>query len=238
MQIREINDQKHCFILLPGFAPSPEPILPLKELLEKTGHEVIVTNFWGDEPINDFSEITIEKCLVGIKAIVERTKVEGRLLVGIGTSLGGALLIEYSKTYSDFDHLVSIGTPFRLKRKLFSVIVLKILPYFYPIWRQAQKIKCLQLAPLGSARVVVDFLRGRFLSGLEKVQTPVILVHSKRDKITDYTAVSEFAEKFSKQPKVIYFENGDHVINYNWELILHGMVANTGIRVADIGCSD
>jgi hypothetical protein len=50
--------ENFCFILLPGFAPDTKPVLVLKNHLESLGYSVVTSNFWGDEGIPNFCNLT------------------------------------------------------------------------------------------------------------------------------------------------------------------------------------
>ena len=216
---------KPCFIILPGFAPDAVPTYKFKNQLELLGYQVIVSNFWGDKKITDFRQLTASDCLKGITAIIDQAKKDHQYLVGIGYSLGGALLIEYAKKYSKLDYLVSIGTPFKLKKRELISLGDFFLPIIYPIWHIFEKIKKLRLTPIGCTRMVVNFLEGDFLKNLEKVKTPIFFLHSKKDGVADYRAVSEFTKKFVQASREVnIFENGNHAINHDIKMILENVL--------------
>ena len=79
----------------------------------------------------------------------------------------------------------------------------------------------MRLPPLGVSPAVYAYLEGDFLRGLERIQSPVVFLHSKLDGVTDYRAVSEYAERLSSSKKhVVVLKNGDHVINYDADVIM------------------
>ena len=212
---------KPCFILLPGFAPDAMPVAPLKRRLEAAGHPVIAANFWGSNPRRDFSSMTVGQCLDGVRAVIEEAKLKSPIVVGIGVSLGGALLLEHAKTHNDLRTIISIGTPFRLKKRMLFGFLAAIAPYVNPAWSVADKIRMLRLSPLGAAPMVYRYLEGDFLKGLERITTPVVFLHSKRDAVTDYRAIEPFAGKLSSSEKrIAILNNGDHVINYDADVIM------------------
>ncbi len=212
---------KPCFILLPGFAPDNFPVLPLKNHLESLGYPVVASNFWGRETRPDFFKLTLDQCLEGVAELIRETKNKYDQVIGIGISLGGSLLIEHAKNNSNLDSIISVGTPFKIRnRKLISLGLIS-LPVIYPLWGLLTGMGEMRLPPIGATRMVVDYLEGEFLNNFEKVKTPILFLHSKRDRITDYQAVPEFSKKFSLVDKeIIIFENGDHVINYDPKMII------------------
>lgn len=189
------------------------------------GFPVVSSNFGGQEPISDFSKLDIGRCLENISSLIENARnLHGRV-VGLGISLGGALFIEYAKKNQGLDYIISVGTPFKLKKRWLISIGLAILPAIYPIWKILAKIKRLRLPPIGASRAIVDYLEGNFLIGLEKVKTPILLVHSKEDPVTDYRATLNFARRL-KSKEIKIFENGGHVINYSPQAIIETLINN------------
>src|SRR5690349_14503400 len=100
-----MTEAKPCFILVPGLAPDTQPMLPLEKYLEDLGYEVLVANFWGEDDRTDFTRLTIADCQRGMRELVSRVKRDHELVVGIGISLGGALMLEDAKTHQDFDYI-------------------------------------------------------------------------------------------------------------------------------------
>ncbi len=211
---------KICFLLLPGFSPDYKPVLTLKRALEKRGYAAIANNFFGDLVVDDFKKLTIKQCQKNISDIINQACLKYDRVIGIGVSLGGALLLEHAKTTNNLYGIVSIGTPFKLKYRRLMRIGEFLLPIAYPIWKLFEKIKRLRLLPIGAEPVVVQYLENDFLQKLENVQVPVLFLHSKKDLVTDYRALPEFTGKISSQhKKIILSENGNHVINHDPEFI-------------------
>lgn len=210
------QNQKTCFILLPGFSPDHIPVLPLKRVLEDKGYVTIASAFFGDQTFEYFSLLTIKQCHDHVSHLIHSAKQDYERVIGIGVSLGGALLLEYAKTNNDLDGIVSIGTPFKLKyRRLMSAGEL-MLPIVYPVWRYFEKMKRLRLLPIGAGPVVINYLENEFLQKLEDISTPILFLHSKKDLVTDYRALPKFSERISsKQKKIILSENGNHVIDHD-----------------------
>ena len=211
---------KTCFILLPGFAPDHIPVLPLKEALEKRGYIAVASTFFGDQTFEYFSQLTMEKCHNHVSQLIRSAKQQYERVIGVGVSLGGALLLEYAKTNNGLDGIVSIGTPFRLKyRPLISFGEL-LFPIIYPLWKQFEKRKKWRLLPIGAGPQVIRYLEIDFLANLEKITAPILFIHSKKDSVTDYRALSEYLGKIGSTKKhSIITENGNHVIDYDPEFI-------------------
>lgn len=216
-----IPNNRICFLLLPGFAPDNVPMLGLKKELEALGYSVVATNFWGNGKVSNFSTVTIEQCKQGIADIVSELSATYDVVIGIGVSLGGALLLEHAKNSDDINYIVSIGTPFKLKLRNLIAVGFAVYPFFRPLWNQMQKVSSWRLLPLGAAREVVGYLNGDFSKDLENIKTPTLLVHSKSDFLADYSVVDAALARFSStHKKAIYPENTDHTINYDNALII------------------
>jgi esterase/lipase len=215
------DNSKICFVLLPGFAPDYIQVLSLGESLKKHGFAVVASSFFGNARIDDFSYLTAENCIENISKIIDEAAGKYDMVFGIGISIGGALLLEIAKNNSNIKGIVSIGTPFRLRHRKLIKLGRKACPFIYPVWKQLQKYKKLRLLPIGAGSMVVDYLDGKFLENLNSIQIPALFLHSKKDKVTDYKALSEFVPKLSSEKKIItFFDNGNHVIDYNPELII------------------
>ena len=211
-----MENSSSCFIILPGFSPDNIPVLRLKELLEEKGFSAIATNFYGNTSVEDFSLLSIEDCQKNIADLINSAKKKYKNVFGVGISLGAALLLEYAKKENGLDAIVSIGSPFKLKNKKKILVARKILPLIIPVWKKLVKIKKLRLIPLGFGEEMVTFLEGDFIKDVEKIKTPVLFIHSKKDWVTYHKDAKKYAQKFpNKKNKFIYFDNGGHVINGN-----------------------
>ena len=199
------NTEKICFILIAGFAPDETPVLELKKALEKRGYNAIAKGFFGNMMNKDFHLLSATECIENIYKIIEDAKCKYDKVFSIGISLGGAFLLEYAKKKNNLDGIVSIGTPFRLKKQGLIRIGQMFFPLVYPIWRQLQKIKKLRLLPIGAGNMMVEYLQNDFIKGLNTLTTPLLFLHSRKDPVTDYRVIEKFAEQISSARKKIVF---------------------------------
>jgi esterase/lipase len=217
----EKNNSPICFILLPGFSPDNFPVLNLKDHLEKRGHTAIANNFYGEELISDFSTLTAEKCRDNLGQTIREAKKKHEKVIGIGVSLGGALLLDHAKAENNLDAIISIGTPFKVKNIKLINAAEKFLPLVKPFWRIFDQRER-RLPPIAATKMVMEYLCHQFPQNLEKITTPTLFIHSKKDKITDYRILEEYTEKLSSpQKEIIFFDNGSHVINGGTEKMLN-----------------
>ncbi len=212
--------EKTCFILLPGFAPDNYPVLELKDKLNKLGYTAVASNFWGVELVSDFSKLTSEQCKKGIADIITKLSKKYEIIIGIGISLGGALLMEHAKSFTNLDCVVSIGTPFKLKNKRLMSLGFALYPLAYIYWNILRALR-LRPTPIPAARAMVDYMTVDFVKDLDKIKTPLLLIHSKHDLVTDVSVIPFFMKKISSQhKKIIYLDNISHAIGYNNDIII------------------
>lgn len=215
------SHQRTCFILLPGFSPDHIPVLALKEALEKRGYAAIASSFFGDSVFENFSKLTIQQCHENISYLINSTAQKYERVIGIGISLGGALLLEHAKTNRILHGIASIGTPFRLKYRSFMRIGEIVLPFVYPLWEKFERHKTLRPVPIGAGPQVIEYLENDFLQNLEKITIPILFIHSKKDFVTDYRVLPEYLEKIGSEKKQsIISENGNHVIDHDPDMLI------------------
>jgi esterase/lipase len=209
-----------CFVVLPGLAPDAVPILPLRDYLEKQGYAVIASSFWGEAPVTDFSELTIDECIAGIGVLVQKARQRAPVVIGIGVSMGGALLIEYAKDHDDLDAVVSIGAPFKLRKRRLMDIIYALVPVIHPVWKAFSKAERARPFPFPVVPQSIDFFEHRFVENLKKVKCPVLLINGKKDPLVDYRAVAAYAKQFVNAPvKVVIEENGRHNFDLGEKII-------------------
>jgi len=212
----ETDKAKIHFVLIAGFSSDHKEAYGLKASLIKQGYSAYALSFYGNGYRDDFTTLTAAECVGNISAYIDDCCTKYEQVYGIGISLGGALLLEHAKTSRNLEGIVSIGTPFKLKKRSLISIAQFLLPLFYPVWRRLQKIKRLRLSPVGAGNVMISYMEHEFLQGLETIQTPTLFLHSKRDRVSDWHAGPEYFAKVGSEKKEIeFFDNGRHVIDHD-----------------------
>jgi esterase/lipase len=211
------RNSKIHFVLVAGFSSDSEETFWLRDILREKGYGVTTVSFYGPDLRTEFASLTEEECIRNLTAVIDEISRESEAVFGIGISLGGALLLEHAKNHKNLAGIASVGTPFRLKNLKLMVAAQKIIiPLIYPAWKHLQKRDRLRLSPLGAARMSVAYMQNRFLENLESVKTPLLFLHSKKDRVTDWRSLEEFLPKIgSAKKEILYFDNGNHVINYS-----------------------
>jgi len=215
------DKSKIHFVLVAGYSADEQEAAVLKENLAKQGFSADAISFYGEKYINDFTDLKISDCIKNISGLINKRAEEYENVFGIGISLGGALLLEHAKKKSNLKGIASIGTPFRLSNVRWIKFGQLFLPLFYFVWRQLQKIKRLRLSPLGATKIVVDYLEKDLPINLATIQAPVLLLHSKKDPVSDYRVLPGYLDQIaSGKKKIIFFEKGNHVIAHDADLLM------------------
>jgi len=227
------DNSKICFVLIAGFSSDSQQIWNLGEVLKAAGYGVAIGSFYGEAEAGDFSKLTEAECISNISALINKAADKYESVYGIGISLGGALLLEYAKKENGLSGIVSVGTPFLLRNIKWIRLGIKFFPIIYPVWKYLQKIKKFRLSPIGASEMAVDYMEGTFLENLDKITTPTLFLHSKKDSVTDYRILPKYASMLSTaNHKIVYFNNGDHVIDNDPRLIAKHAIKFFGLETA------
>lgn len=208
------------FVIIAGFSSDHKEAMELKECLQIMGFSADAVSFYGREYRNDFSGITVSECIENVFRIINEASEKYEMVFGIGISLGASFLLEYAKNYDKLKGIVGVGVPFKLRKIRLMHLGQKFFPIILPVWKRLQKIKKLRLSPLGAANMVIGYLEGDAIKNLGRVKTPVLLIHSKKDPVSDYKAIPELLEVISgTKKKIIFFDNGDHVVDHDFKAV-------------------
>jgi esterase/lipase len=202
----KLKKEDICFILVPGFDYDAEPVSRLDTYLRRQGYATRPTSFWGDGPM-DFSKLDMEECLEGLRRVIAETAMEYSYVIGIGTSLGAAMLLDCAKGDTSLSAVVSIGAPFRLKfRRTLRMLIRTIYPILRKWWTFAG-INSKWLA----GKQVVKYLDGVFQENIDQVKIPVLFLQSTRDMVALRQAIEEYFSIFgAKAKKNVYVRGVNH----------------------------
>ena len=215
-----MDKSKIHFIVVAGFSSDNLEAVKFQKCLENMGFSAQAVSFYGKGYRDDFSGITASECLENISKVINEASEKYEMVFGVGISLGGSLLLDYAKKNDNLQGIVGIGVPFKLRKIRLIHFGEKLFPVFLPIWNYLQKIKKFRLSPLGAASMVTKYLEGEAIQNLDRVKTPVLLIHSKKDPVSDFKAVSKFFDIISSaKKKIIFFDNGDHVVDNDFESV-------------------
>ena len=216
-----MDKEKTHFVLVAGFSADHLESEALGRSVEKRGFSTEVISFYGEGYIDDFSHLKISDCHQNISKVIDRAKEKYENVFGIGISLGGALLLEHAKYKNNLRGIASIGTPFKLINSRWIHFGENFLPVINLVWKRLQKIKRFRLSPIGATPMAMDYMEKDLLENLERIQSPVLLLHSKEDLVSDYRVLPKFLEMLgSEKKKITFFENGGHVIDDDPDLVI------------------
>jgi len=221
MEDGTIDKSKIHFVLIAGLSSDHKEAYGLKASLKKLGYSAYAISFYGKDYMDDFTNLTAAQCVENISKYIDDCCQTYDTVYGIGISLGGALLLEHAKTNNNLKGIVSVGTPFKLKKRELISVAQFLLPLFYPVWRRLQKIKRLRLSPVGAGNAMINYMENEFLQGLNKVQTPTLFLHSKKDRVSDWTVLEKNVDRMSgAHTEIEFFHNGRHVIDHDPDLVV------------------
>jgi esterase/lipase len=216
-----MDKSKTHFVLVAGFSSDHLETMGLKNFLEERGFSADAISFYGEGYIDDFTDLKISDCIASISKVINRCAKRYENVFGIGISLGGALLLEHAKHSDNLKGIASIGTPFKLINKAWISFGQKLFPLVYFFWKRMQKIKWLRLNPIGATNTIMEYLETGLPKNLDSIKTPVLLLHSKKDPVSDYRVLPEYLDLISSEKKKIaFFDNGNHVIDNDPDLIM------------------
>jgi esterase/lipase len=216
-----MDKSKIFFALVAGLSSDQLEAMGLKKSLEKRGFGAEAISFYGEGYIDDFTDLKISDCVTNITNFISKRTKKYEAVFGVGISLGGALLLEHAKCADDLKGIASIGTPFKLNNKAWINFGQLFLPLIYLFWRPLQKIKRLRLNPLGATNTVMEYLEKGLFENLAAIKTPVLLLHSKKDPVSSYAVLPKYLSLIASEKKeIIYFDNGNHVIDHDPDLVI------------------
>jgi esterase/lipase len=215
-----MDKSKIHFIIVAGFSSDHLEAVKFKKCLEKMGFGAEAISFYGEEYRDDFSGITASECIGNVAKAIDEVSKKYEMVFGIGISLGGSLLLEYAKSCDNLQGIVGVGVPFKLRKIRLIHFGQKFIPVICLFWNYLQKIKKLRLSPMGAVNMVVEYLEGDAIKNLNQIKTPVLFIHSKKDPVSDYESVPKFFDIISStKKKIIFFDDGDHVVDHDFDLV-------------------
>jgi esterase/lipase len=228
------HKKRICFVFMAGFVSHKNSLLDIKHTIEALGYSAVITHFWGDKEVKDFSKLTIQDCMDGISELIESLTPHYDSVVGIGVSISGALLIEHTKTHNGLDAVVSIGTPFKVKNKWLIDIGFALYPLVKFLMKFSQKYSSPDMQPLLASKTVVNYLYKDFPKHLSDVTVPVLFLQGEEDIVADGSVLEEYLKELGSMHKeLVFVPHADHVLNYNADVIISRTLQFIAKDVAD-----
>lgn len=225
------SNGKAC-LLIHGFIGSPTDFGRLPEMLHKMGYTVSVPLLpgHGTDP-EDFSKTTPEQLLSAVQENYEALKKNHSQVVLVGLSLGAALSLVIAAKLK-VDALVLLAPYLKIKHQWFYLlptewyhaILSPFIPYVYRLsyFKQVFRREAL------SGIVDYDFVSTRGVTttlkigqmaqnAAENLKAQTLIVHSKKDRATDYQASLQLSQKIQGRVSLVTLENSNHIILWDYE---------------------
>lgn len=223
-------------LLIHGFIATPADFGRLPHLLNDAGWTVYAPLLpgHGTDP-RDFSKTTPDELIDFTKNAYINLRKKHKKVVVIGHSMGGALAV-ITAADSDVDRLVLLAPYFKIAHQWYYLlpteIIHKIAAPFIPYVYRPLMFK--QLNKKESIPYIIDYdyvsLKGgktamdigkRAHSVAYKLNIPVLFIHSKKDKATDYSAARKVASQLpEKTTRFVTLHKSNHIILWDYEAAL------------------
>jgi len=225
------SNGKAC-LLVHGFIGSPTDFGRLPLLLHKRGYTVSVPLLpgHGTDP-KDFSKTTPEQLISAVQENYAWLKKNYGQVSLVGLSLGATLnLVVAAKL--NVDTLVLLAPYLKIKHQWFYLFPAEwyhaalspFIPYVYrlPYFKQVFRREALSGIvdyDFVSTRGVTTTLRvGRMAQTVvENLKAPTLIIHSKKDRATDYQASLRLCQRLKGDSRFITLERSNHIILWDYE---------------------
>lgn len=225
---------KRAVLMVHGFIGAPDCFGELPKVVADEGwyvHSMLVEGH-GTSP-RDFEKTSAEDMLAGVKAELARLQAEYETVVVVGHSMGGALsTLAVSELGADGLVLVapffglSVPAPMGLIRVAARVAAPAVRwapsrPGGAPVAKRENrsKVNHYHWIPMQGVLAALEVERqANDAAVLEGVTCPVLLLHSKKDRVTSPKASQKAFDKLGSgdKSKVIY-ERSNHVLHWDYD---------------------
>ncbi|MBI4650589.1 alpha/beta fold hydrolase [Candidatus Desantisbacteria bacterium] len=206
---------KVAFLLIHGFTASPWEMKDMGEYLYKKGYNVYGICLPGHATSpDDLMGVTWQDWYKSVCASYEITKLLGNKVVIAGESTGGVLALYLAANKPNVSGVISLSSAVFFQNR--TICLSGIAKYFikYNIRPLEEKYKPYYYEKRAMPAVYEVYKLSReIIKELSKINQPVLIIHSKKDKTVRYKS-SEFIfnEINSKNKKFISLENAPHVL--------------------------
>lgn len=226
------GDKDTACLLIHGFIGSPTDFGRLPKLLHQAGLTVSVPLLpgHGTDPRN-FSKVSPEELIQSVTSQYEELKRKYKRVVLGGLSMGGALSL-IAAAENQVDSLILLAPYLKITHQWYYALPTEwyqqifepFIPYVYRMacFKQVFNREAIpniidyDYVPLKGAKTgMVISARARRIG---KVSAPTLIIHSKKDRATDYRCSQELARKLNQQSnKLVLLERSNHLILWDYE---------------------
>jgi len=214
-------------LALHGFTGSPFEVRALAELLHQNGFGVSAPALAGHAThIDDLEATTTDDYLETVEAAYEEAMRRYDRVYVVGLSMGGTLALHLA-TRTPIAGLVTISAPVFLYPMINASV--PVIEQWLPGLRTPANFAAWQgnvigyrSTSIGAVRVVVDVL-DRVRPALNKVSSPLLVVHSSRDNTVPVSSARAIHDNVASADKrLVLIEAGSHLMTVEPNLALIG----------------
>ena len=229
----EVPGRTAC-LLIHGFIGSPTDWGKIPKRLHEAGYSVYVPLLpgHGTDP-RDFSKVSADDLIRTVSYAYSNLKKKYNRVVLAGLSMGGALSL-LAAADQKVDALILLAPYLRIKHQAWYLfpaegyhrVLAPFIPYIYrlPCFRQIFRREAL------SGMIDYDFISTRGVSALfeinrrvreadiSKWNSPLLVIHSRKDKAVDYQASVELCRRLERENiRFVTLERSNHIITRDYE---------------------
>ena len=204
-------------VLIHGFTGSPNDMRELADFLFSRGIDAYAVRVAGHGThIDDLMQTTYEDWLASVKNVVDELHGSGKRIFLVGYSFGANLVLDLAaKDPKLYEGIVCLGTSIYWRSRAYYYILYNIFRLFgikkvrkpyvpkYNIetFEAAGNYAVIPTNGLGRFR---DFVRHHTRRKLHQVTTPVLIIHSRDDRISDPKSSDYLFEHIGSQYKEMF----------------------------------
>ena len=231
------GEARKAALLVHGFNGSPTDFGRLPQRLQEAGYTVSVPLLpgHGTDP-RDLNKVTEEELLRFVDRAYSELKAKYEEVVLVGMSLGAALsvIVASNRPENHVDRLVLVAPYFRLKYEWYYLVPAEaharvaraVVPYFkrpfgqVPVYRKEARPHIVSYGYTSSkfAKVALEIAR-EAQKDLAKIdaRTPVLVLHSKKDRVSDYKTAIELVGKIKAPVRFVSLERSNHILLWDYD---------------------
>ncbi len=218
------NNSPVGILLLHGFTSTTYQFKYLAEFLSAKGFTVYAPLIAGhgttpDDLRKSNPSDWVKSAEAGYWKLKEKC---GKIFI-IGNSFGGNLAFALAKNNEcKIDGLVSLGTPIRIRYQWLINLRYYTYGWLKKYYRKPRRIYKLDytdmideitypVIPIRSLRQFLDFIQDETILNLDKVKTPILIIHANIDPVVDPESAQYIHQHIGSEYKMIFwFDSPDH----------------------------
>ena len=213
-------------VLIHGFTGSPAEMELLAAAFNAEGYGVEVPMLVGHgTTLSDLMEVQPQQWIDSLDALITRLLSEGQSVVLAGLSLGSILSLQLALRYPQIKALLLYSPPIRSgdPRRFLAPLLIRFtqsLPkpssdFCDPI--AAQRLWSYDRYPVATSALVLDLI-SRTRKQLPKVQQPLLVIASRRDKVISASGIDLLMRNVQSSPRELHWlERSGHAITVDAE---------------------